>query len=351
MKLCKVENLVEGDVLARAIFTADYQILLADATELSADYIEKLKVLGISEAYIRDKDYDHSKEVVLVRQEIEEVFKEKVKDILEKHTYSNSRELQELSQTADHIILNILEETEVVEKVYDIRERSSDLYEHSINTCSLATLVALKLQLSREVVHDIGVGCLLHDLGLRYMTFDYRERKQTDFSAMETIEYKKHSIYGYTALKNETWISEMSKNIILYHHERIDGSGFPLKMKSTPVEARIVAICDSFDEMICGICCERVKVHEAIEYLKIFRGTGFDERIVDVFLDFIAVYPVGSHVLTNNGETGVVIRQNNDFSDRPVLRLIKDKKGKSVTGHKEIDLVKVKTVFIEKVLD
>jgi HD-GYP domain-containing protein (c-di-GMP phosphodiesterase class II) len=131
----------------------------------------------------------------------------------------------------------------------------------------------------------------------------------------------------------------------------MDGSGFPLKIKNLPLEARIVAVCDSFDEMICGICCERVKVHEALEYLKVFRGKQFDEHVTDVFLEFIAVYPVGSYVLINSGETGVVVRQNREFSNRPVIKIIKDKKGDTLTIPREIDLVKEKTVFIEKVLD
>lgn len=351
MKVCKVENLSVGDVLARTIFTMDYQILLSDGVKLSEDYIDKLKNLGIIEVYIHDQNQDNIDKAVIVKEDVENLYKEKVKYILQKHTYSNNRELQELSQTADNIILNILEEKEVVEKIYDIRERSSDLYEHCISTCSLATLVALKLQLPKESVHDIGVACLLHDLGLRYVAFNYAGRKESEFTAHEAAEYKKHPIYGYSTLRDEKWISELSKNIILHHHEKIDGSGFPLKTRNLPLEARIVIICDSFDEMICGICCERVKVHEAIEYLKVFKGKLFDKRVTDVFLDFIAVYPVGSHVMTNVGETGIVIRQNREFSNRPVLKIIKDKSGDTLTMPRELNLVEAKTIFIEKVLD
>ncbi len=351
MKLCKVENLKDGDVLARAVITSDYKILLSEETMLSESYIDKLVNLGISEVYIHDEKFKNVEAVVILKQDVEKVFKEKVRDILEKHTYSNNQELEKLSQTADNIIYNILEEEEVVEKIYDIKERSSDIYEHSISTCTLATLVALKLQLSKDIVHDIGVACLLHDIGLRYMAYDYTGKDQSQIPEMEIAEYKKHPVYGYSALKDELWISDLAKNIILYHHERIDGSGYPLRMKSLPLEARIVAVCDAFDEMICGICCKRVKVYEAVEYLKIFKGIQFDEKVVDVFLEFTAVYPVGSYVLMNNGETGMVIRQNKEFPDRPVVQIIKDKKGNNLSKPQEINLIRVNNIFIEKVVE
>lgn len=167
----------------------------------------------------------------------------------------------------------------------------------------------------------------------------------------ELAAYKKHPIYGYTSLKDEPWISELSKSIILYHHERMDGSGFPLRTKDISFECRIVNVCDAFDEMICGIACERRKVYEAIEYLNNFKDKKFDARIIDVFLGFTAVYPSGTHVLTNEGETAIVLSQNRDFKDRPVIRIIKDKDGKEVTGEVIKDLVKVHNIFIEKTLD
>ena len=199
------------------------------------------------------------------------------------------------------------------------------------------------------MVHDIGVSCLLHDLGLRYLTIDYDDRSVDELTDLEYAEYKKHPIYGYTALRGENWISNESKNMILYHHERMDGSGYPLKATDIPVECRIVQICDVFDEMICGIGCKRVKVYEAIEYLRDFKDVKFDGKIVDTFLEFTAVYPAGTTVLTNERETGIVLYQNKAFPDRPVLRIIKDRDGRSVNVVK--DLIKINNVYIEEVID
>ncbi|MCL2050639.1 MAG: HD domain-containing protein [Lachnospiraceae bacterium] len=351
MKLCKVEDLAEGQLLSRAVFSYDFQILLAEGTELTEDYIEKLKTLGVTDVYIFDENHRNIEAVSVIKQDIEVLIHKNVRNILEKHTYSRNKELRELSKTAEDIVVTILNEKEVVDRIYDIKERSSDLYEHSISTCSLAALVALKLGLNEEKVHDISVACLLHDIGLRYIDFDYHGRSIDDFNTVEAVEYFKHPIYGYSSIKEETWISDPAKMIILYHHEHIDGSGFPMKIKEIPLEARIVAVCDTFDEMICGICQERWKVYEAIENLKVLRGFKYDEKVVNALLEFLAVYPVGSIVVTNDGETGMVVRQNRAFSERPVLKIIKDVDGNPLKEFKLIDMMKKKTVFIVKVVE
>ncbi|MDE5587932.1 MAG: HD domain-containing protein [Acetatifactor sp.] len=349
MILKKIDDLKGGEVLARNIMTWDYQIILPEGITIRQDYIDKLKELGISEAYIKEET--KSEEIVILKSEMEETIRETVRDILERHTYQNNEELSELNSTADNIISTILEEEQVVEKIFDIKERSADIYEHSISICSLAILTALKLNVKSEKIHDIGVGCLLHDIGLRYTTVDYNNRDMDTLNKQEMAAYKKHPIYGYSSLKDEPWISDLSKSIILYHHERLDGSGFPLRAKDISLECKIVNVCDAFDEMICGIACERRKVYEAIEYLNNFKGKLFDSRVVDVFLGFTAVYPSGTHVLTNEGETAVVLSQNKDFQDRPVIRILKDKDGRAVKGEVIKDLVKVHNIFIEKALD
>lgn len=351
MKLYKVSDLKGNEVLARAIMTPELRVLLSEGIKLRPEYIQKIKDLGITEVYVEENNEVDMEEVVLLKADVENFFRDRVKSILEKHTYSRNDELMELIQTADNIITNILEEEEVVEKIYDIRERSSDIYEHSISICSLATLTALKLKLSKENVHEIGVGCLLHDLGLRYLTIEYADQDISSLSKIELAEYRKHPIYGYSALKNENWISDISKNIILYHHEQLDGSGYPLKAKEIPFEAQIVNICDTFDEMICGIGCKRYKVYEAVEYLKTFKGSKFNPEIVNVFLEFTAVYPAGSRIILSDNSIGKVIRQNKEFPDRPVVQIIKDKNGKDVNNENIIDLIKVNNIFIEKVLE
>ncbi|MBQ9142242.1 MAG: HD domain-containing protein [Lachnospiraceae bacterium] len=347
----KIDELVGNEVVGKPVMTWDYQIILPEGAVIRPDYIQKMKELGVIDVWVIDQISTETNESVILKENVKSSVKQKVKDILERHTYHKNDELLELSVAAEDIVSNILEEEKVVEQIFDIRQRSADLYEHSVSVCSMAILTALKLKLSKDKITAIGVGCLLHDIGLRYETISFNDVDMETLYPKEIAEYKKHPVYGYNALKNESWLSQISLSIILFHHERLDGSGYPIKTRDISQECGIVAVCDAFDEMICGIGCKRTKVYEAIEYLKNFKNSKFDGKIVDTFLSFTAVYPTGTHVITNEGEVGVVVSQNKEFQDRPVIRIIRDKNGEELTEEVIKDLVKVHNIFIDKVLD
>lgn len=350
MKLCKINKLSEGKILAKDIYTKDYQILLSEGTVIKKEYIEKLQEFDIYEVYIREPKNFNKVILGVLKEETEMKLKEKVRNVMEKHTYRHSEDLKIISTTADEIIDGILEEDEVIECVFDIKERNTDIYEHSIMVCTLAIIMAIKMNLEKVVIHDIGVGSLLHDIGLRYLIIEYANQNINELSIMDQMEYRKHPVYGYTALKDEEWLSELSKNIILYHHERIDGSGFPLKVSDIQKEYEIVGICDFFDEKICGLGSKREKTYEVIANLKQLSGYTFTKEIVDKFISFIAVYPVGSIVKTSEGEIAIVSSQNKHFPDRPILQVVKDAAGKMLKEDKILNLLDVRTIFIENVI-
>ena len=349
MRICSINEIQENDVLAKDVMADDYNVFLYKNTILNKNYIEKLKKINIPFVCIKDEISDE--QVALLKRDIEERSKNKIKEVIEHHTYNNGAGLKDIINTADNIISNILEEEEVIENVYDIKERSADVYSHSISICVLSTLVALKLGLDAETVHDIGVGCLLHDMGLRYLMIDYQDQEIDSLSSKELVEYKKHPVYGYSALKNENWLSKKSKEIILCHHERLNGSGYPLHATEITIETKIVNVCDVFDELICGIGYRRLKIYQAVEYLKGYKNLLFDGKVVDALLEFTAVYPTGSVILTNEKEVGIVLKQNKYFPERPVIQISRDKNGNTMEKGKIIDLVQVKNVFIDSVLE
>ena len=351
MKLVELNILAEGKTLARAIVTEEYNELLPKGTVLKKEYIEKLSDIGVKEVYI-EEDRISEEDAEILKEEVKEKCRNQVRTIISKHTYNaDNSEMAKLTNTAEDIISNILEDEEVVAQIYEIRERSADIYEHSISVCSLSMLVALRMKLDQGLIRELGVGCLLHEIGLRYITVEYENINIPELSEKEIGEYKKHPIYGFSAIQNEDWLTECSKDIILGHHERIDGSGYPLHTTNQPIEQCIVQVCDFFDEVICGIGYERLKVHEVIEYLKIYKGQSFKKEVVDELFSFVAVYPAGTVVITSNGERAMVVGQNKGFPERPVLRLLSDKAGNLITEKIIIDLMEHNSVFIKPNID
>lgn len=354
MKLITIEDLKEGDIIAKDVLLEDYTVLLGKGTVIKESYIDKLRQHAIVTVYIEEKKEETSRlsleEITILKDDVEAKIKDKVKDILELHVYQQTEGLKEIAQTAQNIIIDILEEDAVVERVYDIKERSADIYEHSLTTCTIATLIALKMKYSEKDVYDISVSSLLHDIGLRYLVVRYEDQDIHLLPPKDQEEYKKHPIYSYTAIKKEQWISEEAKNIILNHHEHIDGSGYSMGTDLISKSCQILGVCDEFDEMICGIGKARVRVHEAINCIRNYSGIWFDDEIVQTFLQLIAVYPVGSKVKTNEGEMAIVMRQNPRFPERPILRVINDKYGQPIHTEKIIDLIKETSVVIQEVI-
>ncbi|NLZ80857.1 MAG: HD domain-containing protein [Clostridiales bacterium] len=329
-------------------------------TILKSDYIEKLKELGIGSLYIEENEKKRKiikrlskEEVDILRLEIKEECKIKVKAILEKHVYKKSHELASMCEVAEDIIGEILVDENISDKIIEVKAENGDLYSHLVNVCGLATLLALKLGEPIEFVKDIATGCLLHDIGFRFITVPYLDMEINTLSKNQQEEYRKHVIYGYDSLQNEEWITTTQKDIILFHHEMENGSGYPLKLGSTqiPRGVKIVNVCNAFDELISGVGCKGVSLQEAIEFIRINKKIMFDADVAEEFLKMIVEYPVGDVVKTNEGEVGRVIRQNKSFMDRPVLKVIKDTKGNIIGHEKEVDLLKLLSVFIVEVLD
>lgn len=354
MKLKNVSELKGGEYLAKPVCIGKEIVLIYEGTCLKSEYIKKLKELGVQYVYVRDElndDTEDDNSNTALKDHIAEDYREKVRELLERHIYTSRSELAELKNVAQNIIESIINEDEIVEQIENIREHKADIYDHSLNVCALSVLLALKCNLDMEAVNDIAVGSILHDIGFRYIPISYDNRTMENLTRKELVEYRKHSIYGYMAVEHENWLSEAAKEIILSHHERIDGSGYPIKNTDLRQSTIIVGLCDEFDTNLCGLCCNTMKPYQIIEHLKATRGIKFEASIMDMFFEIMAVYPVGTKVLTNEGETGIVVRQNNAFKERPVLRIIKDKYGNNMITSKEKDLLKYLNVFIEDVLE
>lgn len=395
MKKVKVKSLKGNEILALPIVTDGGTVLIHADVELKPELINRAIRLGIKSLYIKDypeevinkENYNHivisseddyddvynegqdvsDSECADVKNEKKTEYNNKyienhiykveetainsrtiIKDVLEKHIYRHNSDLKVIGEQAEKIIESVIEEPEIITNITEMRNISTDMYTHCINVCALSTIMALRLKMSEKQVRNISIGAILHDIGLRYIKVPYMNTNETYMNVKDALEYKKHTIFGYSSLQDEGWIPDIAKEIILLHHERIDGKGYPFQHKGDKIktEVKLVSLCDDFESLISGVGSTKLKIYEAIEYIKANQGIKYDATITDKLLESVAVYPVGINVITSEGEMGVVVRQNHKFTDRPVIKMLKHADGSPYNDDVEKDLMKYLTLFI-----
>lgn len=395
MKKVKVKSLKGNEILALPIVTDGGTVLIHADVELKPELINRAIRLGIKSLYIKDypeevinkENYNHivisseddyddvynegqdvsDSECADVKNEKKTEYNNKyienhiykveetainsrtiIKNVLEKHIYRHNSDLKIIGEQAEKIIESVIEEPEVITNITEMRNISTDMYTHCINVCALSTIMALRLKMSEKQVRNISIGAILHDIGLRYIKVPYMNINETYMNVKDALEYKKHTIFGYSSLQDEGWIPDIAKEIILLHHERIDGKGYPFQHKGDKIktEVKLVSLCDDFESLISGVGSPKLKIYEAIEYIKANQGIKYDATITDKLIESVAVYPVGINVITSEGEMGVVVRQNHKFTDRPVIRMLKHADGSQYKDDVEKDLMEYLTLFI-----
>jgi HD-GYP domain-containing protein (c-di-GMP phosphodiesterase class II) len=169
---------------------------------------------------------------------------------------------------------------------------SRDAYtgHHSENVARYALMIAKKLNFTKEQCDSIYIGGLLHDIG-KIGIPESILTKPTKLTKEEYNQIKLHPTVGYNTIKNITSITEIGVlDMVLYHHERYDGKGYPtgLKGEEIPLVARILCVADSFDAMTTTRSYRKaLNLDYAISEIKNNRGTQFDPLIADIFLEIL----------------------------------------------------------------
>jgi HD-GYP domain-containing protein (c-di-GMP phosphodiesterase class II) len=195
---------------------------------------------------------------------------------------------------------------------------------------------------------DLGTGALLHDIGKLRIPGEIL-KKPSQLTVEEFEEIKRHTVYGYEILKDNQKVSMISAFIAFGHHERYDGSGYPLQLRGENIHqcARIVAAADVFDALSSDrVYRKKLRTHEVIEYIISLGSRHFDPEIVRSFIKYIAIYPVGTGVMLSTGERGQVVRVNKAVPTKPVVRVVFDSANERVDNSPEIDLSKDQGIYI-----
>jgi HD-GYP domain-containing protein (c-di-GMP phosphodiesterase class II) len=232
----------------------------------------------------------------------------------------------------------------------DIRSHDKYTFSHSINVCTLATLIGIKQRLKRKELEDLALGALLHDIGKIMIRQEILE-KPGRLTPNEFEEIKKHPIYSYNILSREEDISEVPRAVAYAHHERYDGRGYPRKLvgDEIPQLAVVTSLADVYDALTTDRPYRKSLLpYDAMRIIISQTYSDFDVDVVRAFLRAMSIYPLGSLVRLNTKEVGLIIKVNERAIVRPTIRILIDSNGELVpfSKVKDIDLTKDTSRFI-----
>lgn len=351
MRVVSVSSLKGDEILGKQIFDELGRVLLNAGILLTPFYIERIKQLGILSVYIDD---DISKNVVIeesISDKTRQMSKHAVKQMIEVYCREGKTDNRSVMNSVNSVIEDVLSNKNVLINVAEISASDNNIYSHSVNVCVLSTIIGTHMGYSMAKLRDIATGAMLHDIGKIKMLND--KKILAEYKNKEELEKYielMHPKVGYDFLGEQYVWNAYVKVAALMHHERCDGSGYPLKLKGEEINqiAKIVSICDVFDNLISGRGAETKTVYEVIEYLIGMSNIYFDEEMVRKFTMNIAAFPTGSGVLLSTGEKGLVVKQNNSMPLRPVVKVIYDRTGNKLLEPYEVDLLKELTLFVIK---
>ena len=183
------------------------------------------------------------------------------------------------------------------------------------------------LQFANERLEILGLAGMLLDVG-KIRIPDEVLNKAGMLTAGEYQMMKEHVQYSVDlVLEANGGLPQGVADIILQHHERQDGSGYPKGLKGDQIsmEGGMAAIADSFSALTSERCfAEPMSPSSALNQLYAMRGKVFDEALVEQFIQCIGIYPVGSAVEMNSGEIGIVMAQNPVRRLQPRVMLVLD---------------------------
>ena len=196
-------------------------------------------------------------------------------------------------------------------------------YMHSVAVCALMITLSKQLKLDAAQIRSAGIAGLLHDLGKALMPNEILNKpgKLTD---EEFAIIKKHPEEGHKLLLASTGADAVALDVVLHHHEKTDGSGYPERLKDKEISlfAKMGAVCDVYDAITSNRPYKAGwDAAESLRKMADWANGHFDPLVFQAFVKSLGIYPIGSLVKLNSGRLGVVIDQTQKSLLKPRIKV------------------------------
>ncbi len=315
----EVEN---GMILAKDVLNKNGEILLAKNFEItSAITIKRLLnqhgVLFVS--ILKEKDMIPQKEAgtaidSLKNEELAKITseitenREVIKQSFDKLVKGEKVEREDIENKVKDTLEVFKKSTNILQIMQNVKYLDDITYSHCHNVALISYTIGRWLELKEEDLQELALAGMLTDIGKVEIDEKLLNKKEP-LTNDEFWDLKNHTILSHEIIKEYDFISDRVKRAVLLHHERMDGSGYPLGLagERIPLFARIIAIADIYDALISDRPYRGKKTpFEAIKILETEYITKLDTSILYLFLRRIASNYIGQRIVINSGEEGEI---------------------------------------------
>lgn len=342
-----------GKVLENDVYNGSGLLLLSEGTVLNNSEIALLLSHHIDSVWVTAEKSATASPAPLRVQELHGTYGEtgkqylraveQTKELFGKITEIYIPPLQQFTNAFFPLLNNVLKKTGFLHLLTLIEGAENYTYRHSINVGLLSSLIAKLMNRPHQEVILLGQAGLLHDVGKMLIPQEIllKPGKLTD----EEYEImKQHTTLGANTLRLMDQIDDVIIQCALWHHERIDGTGYPHGRKGAdiPLEAQILSVADVFDAISSDrVYKTRASSFEAAQVLwKLACEGKLNPQIVTPFINYIALLYVGANAILSNGQQVEVVLIHSDEPMRPLVR----------QGDRYLDLRKHRQLSIEQMI-
>ena len=229
---------------------------------------------------------------------------------------------------ANRMVDNLMQNESALILLTQLKHKDKYTELHSINVCILSILFGSYLGLKEDELRSIGFGALLHDIGKMRIPSAILNKPEKLDEHEKTI-MNKHPEIGFNILNKKEHVPPIALEIVHFHHERIDGKGYPYGLSKADIkrDVLIVALADVYDATTSDRAYHpAISPHEALKRMYDHASDHFPPDLLEKFIGCLGIFPIGSIVELDSGEVGVVINANRKHRLLPTLNLILDHK-------------------------
>jgi len=251
-------------------------------------------------------------------------------------------ELEPVSEGINKSVDVIFDNPDSLACIVNIRHKDEYLLEHSISSSIYLSMFASYLNIDKAIIQEMALGAFLHDVG-KVMVPDDILHKPGKLTDSEFYIMKTHANHTVDIFEKTRGLSQISYEVAAYHHEKIDGTGYPFKIKGDRLSkyCRMMAICDIFDALTANRCYkEGFSRDKAFSILRSLTTDNhhLDSELVEHFIKAIGSYPIGSLVHLKSNKVAIVERRNPVDSMKPGVRSFFNCEKNEFQDTEEIDL-------------